>query len=271
MMPRSCSPGRWEDVREGTSDPLDAPGSRRRRGPGLAVCFSTQRMARGCSSADCRLVRPGRPDDPGEGGPRMSRSWFRTRRPRGPLPRPGRVPTSSAGACGSLRGGGVSATVEVGAGAAAGTLMPGSRGGPPWPPTRRPPPSRPGPRLRSPPRSRPPSRSPRPWSADGGGSAGAEARPSMMASISRFTTSSIDRMLSSLPGMGRSIWSGSQSVSRSATTLRPSFLASATAMCSRRGSMTKRASGSRFMFRMPLRLRSIFRRSRESVEIIFFE
>ena len=78
-------------------------------------------------------------------------------------------------------------------------------------------------------------------------------------------------MLSSLPGIGRSIKSGSQSVSSRATTLMPSFRASATAMCSRRGSTTSRASGSRFMWRMPLRLRSIFRRSRVRVEIIFLE
>ncbi len=80
----------------------------------------------------------------------------------------------------------------------------------------------------------------------------------MIASHSRLMTSSIDRMLSSLPGIGRSIKSGSQSVSSRATTLMPSFRASATAMCSRRGSTTKRASGSRFMCRMPLKLRSIF-------------
>ena len=93
----------------------------------------------------------------------------------------------------------------------------------------------------------------------------------MMASVSRAMTSSIERMLSSLPGIGRSIMSGSQSVSSRATTLMPSFLASATAMCSRRGSITKRASGSRFMWRMPERFRSIFRRSRLRVEIIFLE
>ena len=114
--------------------------------------------------------------------------------------------------------------------------------------------------------------SPRPASSAGGaGSAGAAALPSMIASVSRLSTSSIDRMLSSLPGIGRSIMSGSQSVSSSATTLMPSFRASATAICSRRGSMTSSASGSRFMWRMPLRFRSIFLRSRVRVEIIFLE
>jgi hypothetical protein len=78
-------------------------------------------------------------------------------------------------------------------------------------------------------------------------------------------------MLSSLPGIGRSIMSGSQSVSRRATTLIPSFRASATAICSRRGSTTSRASGRRFMKRIPRRFRSIFRRSRLKVEIIFLE
>ncbi len=45
----------------------------------------------------------------------------------------------------------------------------------------------------------------------GGGSAGAVAFPSMMASARWRITSSIDRMLSSLPGIGRSARSGSQS------------------------------------------------------------
>ena len=65
----------------------------------------------------------------------------------------------------------------------------------------------------------------------------------MIASVSRLMTSSIDRMLSSLPGIGRSIRSGSQSVSSSATTLMPSFRASATAMCSRRGSIDQQGLG----------------------------
>ena len=48
-------------------------------------------------------------------------------------------------------------------------------------------------------------------------------RPAI-ASDSIFTISSIDRMLSSLPGIGRSTRSGSQSVSISATVAMPSLL-----------------------------------------------
>ena len=52
------------------------------------------------------------------------------------------------------------------------------------------------------------------------------ALPSSTASASCCTISSIERMLSSLPGIGRSTTSGSQSVSISATVVMPSFWAS---------------------------------------------
>ena len=81
--------------------------------------------------------------------------------------------------------------------------------------------------------------------------------------------SSIERMLSSLPGIGRSTVSGSLSVSIRATVATPMRWASFTAMCSRRGSMTTMASGRRFISRMPERLRWILVSSRLSVATIF--
>ena len=78
-------------------------------------------------------------------------------------------------------------------------------------------------------------------------------RPAI-ASASIFTISSIDRMLSSLPGIGRSTRSGSQSVSISATVATPSFWASLTAFFSFFGSTMTRHSGSRFIVRMPLQV-----------------
>ena len=61
-------------------------------------------------------------------------------------------------------------------------------------------------------------------------------------------------MLSSLPGIGRSTRSGSQSVSISATVVMPSLRASLTAFFSFFGSMITRHSGSRFIVRMPLQV-----------------
>ena len=79
------------------------------------------------------------------------------------------------------------------------------------------------------------------------------------------------RIASSLPGIGRSIKSGSLSVSISAIVGTPSFLASFTAMCSRRVSMMNIAPGMRSILRMPERLALILSRSRPSVAFIFFE
>ena len=78
-------------------------------------------------------------------------------------------------------------------------------------------------------------------------------------------------MLSSLPGIGRSTSSGSQSVSINATVVMPSLRASPMAFFSFRGSTTTRHSGRRFIVRMPLRLRNILRYSRLSDDCIFFE
>ena len=83
--------------------------------------------------------------------------------------------------------------------------------------------------------------------------------------------SSIERMLSSLPGIGRSIWSGSQSVSIRAMVVIPRFRASRTAFFSLRGSTTTKHSGSRFIVRIPFRLRYILRYSRASADCIFLE
>ena len=79
----------------------------------------------------------------------------------------------------------------------------------------------------------------------------------------------MERMLSSLPGMGKSIVSGSLSVSISATVATPMRRASLTAMCSRLGSTMIMASGSRFISRMPDRLRWILVSSRLSIATIF--
>ncbi len=70
---------------------------------------------------------------------------------------------------------------------------------------------------------------------------------------------SIERMLSSLPGIGKSTVSGSLSVSISATVVMPMRWASLTAICSRFGSTTTMASGRRFISRMPCKLRRILR------------
>ena len=60
-------------------------------------------------------------------------------------------------------------------------------------------------------------------------------------------------------------------MSMSAIVVTPIRLASLTAMCSLFGPTMTSASGSLIMSRMPIRLRRIFRSSRESVEIIFLE
>ena len=78
----------------------------------------------------------------------------------------------------------------------------------------------------------------------------------------REANSRIDRIASSLPGITKSISSGSQLVSTIAITGMPSLLASATAMSSRLGSTTNSTSGRPSMSRMPERLRCIFSRSR---------
>src|SRR4029079_18994082 len=95
--------------------------------------------------------------------------------------------------------------------------------------------------------------------------------PVAIASHSILTTSSIDRMLSSLPGIGKSTTSGSQSVSINATVAIPSFWASLTAFFSFFGSTITRHSGKRFIVRMPSRLRNILRYSRLRDDCIFFE
>ncbi len=102
-------------------------------------------------------------------------------------------------------------------------------------------------------------------------SGGRAARPSSIASASFPRTTSIDRMLSSLPGIGMSTGSGSLSVSISATVVTPIRFASLMAMCSRFGPTMTSASGSRFMSRMPSRFRRILSNSRLNVETIFFE
>ena len=100
-------------------------------------------------------------------------------------------------------------------------------------------------------------------------SGGRDALPSSTASASLARTNSMERMLSSLPGMGRSTTSGSLSVSIRATVATPMRWASLTAMCSRWGSTMTIASGNRFMSRMPERLRWILVSSRLSVATIF--
>jgi len=81
----------------------------------------------------------------------------------------------------------------------------------------------------------------------------------------------MDRILSSLPGMGRSTGSGSLSVSMSAMVVTPIRFASLTAMCSLFGPTITSASGGLIMSRMPIRFRRILSSSRLKVEIIFFE
>ena len=77
------------------------------------------------------------------------------------------------------------------------------------------------------------------------------------------------RMASSLPGIGKSTSSGSQLVSRTATTGMLSFFASETAMCSLLVSTIHRAEGTLDMSRMPPRVRSSLVRSRVSMRISF--
>src|SRR5262249_22682197 len=101
------------------------------------------------------------------------------------------------------------------------------------------------------------------------GACGRAAFPSSTASDSLPRISSMERMLSSLPGMGRSTVSGSLSVSMQATVLTAMRCASLTAMCSRCGSTTTIASGRRFISRMPDRLRWILVNSRLRVATIF--
>ena len=83
-------------------------------------------------------------------------------------------------------------------------------------------------------------------------------RPSMTASAIREVKSRIALMASSLPGMMWSIMSGSQFVSTMATTGMRSLRASATAMCSFFGSITKMAWGSPLMDLIPERTFSSF-------------
>ena len=87
-------------------------------------------------------------------------------------------------------------------------------------------------------------------------------RPSTTASATTRHSRAPERMASSLPGITWVITSGSQLVSTTATTGRPSLLASVTAMCSFLVSMTKMASGSRSRPRMPPRFRCSFSSSR---------
>ncbi len=82
--------------------------------------------------------------------------------------------------------------------------------------------------------------------------------PSSIASTIARVISSHERIASSLPGIGKSASSGSQFVSTSATTGRPSRRASRTASCSLRRSMMKTASGCFFMSATPPRLASSF-------------
>ena len=98
--------------------------------------------------------------------------------------------------------------------------------------------------------------------AGGAGRCWAMNRPSVTASATTRHSSAPERIASSFPGITWVITSGSQLVSTTATTGRPSLLASVTAMCSFLVSMTKMASGSRSSPRMPPRLRWSFSSSR---------
>ena len=95
--------------------------------------------------------------------------------------------------------------------------------------------------------------------------------PSTTASANSRMMISIARIASSLPGIGKSIMSGSLSVSISATVGTPSFLASLTAMCSRRVSMTNISPGIRSIRRIPSRFVLILVISRCSAAFIFLE
>ncbi len=91
----------------------------------------------------------------------------------------------------------------------------------------------------------------------------------MQASAMRAVTSLIARIASSLPGIGKLIWSGSQLVSVMATSGMPSFLASFTAMSSSAGSIRNTAPGRPFMFLMPPMYSSRRMRSFSSMSVSF--
>ncbi len=76
-------------------------------------------------------------------------------------------------------------------------------------------------------------------------------RPSATASATTRHMSEPERMASSLPGMTKSMTSGSQLVSTTATTGSPSLRASVTAICSFLVSMTNTALGRRSRSAMP--------------------
>ena len=86
--------------------------------------------------------------------------------------------------------------------------------------------------------------------------------PSMTASATMRLIRLAERMASSLPGITKSMTSGSQLVSTTAITGMPRRLASVTAMCSFLVSITKIASGAFSSVRMPPRLRSSLATSR---------
>ena len=95
-------------------------------------------------------------------------------------------------------------------------------------------------------------------------------RPSSTASAMMRHIKFDARMASSLPGITKSITSGSQLVSTTATTGIFSLLASVTAMCSFLVSNTKIESGSLAIPRMPPRLRWSFSSSRLLMRASFF-
>jgi len=118
--------------------------------------------------------------------------------------------------------------------------------------------------------ARPDGAGPPAWGAFAAARRDAMKRPSSTASAMMRLINVPARMASSLPGITYWITSGSQLVSTTATIGRPSLLASVTPMCSFLVSMMNTASGSRFMLRIPPRLRSSLSSSRDRMSASFF-